>query len=287
MDGTIHWLSTYGKNLWLLSTPFLLHAWWTTYSQQKPQLFHPFPIVFIRSSNETSCYCNHCTLFVFSICGPKQNARSLLKPVSYTVFYALSHGNLHFVLHGSFTNRLFQRFCLVVENFWPIRSSGLKKLPWTAKPRLPVKEHKQLYQKQMSKVTSHFVRGHQTQGNKQCDGYSELWVIPAQLSFATLLTTQGRSNTIRMNSYILPATPDLVHQLFSVTFRWQMYGKRSHMLRFDSKGQRRTTRQNQMDIMNYRAPLRISVQKLFFHWGLFVSCLMITAQRQTCKVGWI
>ena len=51
------------------------------------------------------------------------------------------------------------------------------------------------------------------------DGYSELGVIPAQLSFATLLTTQGRSNIIRMNSYILPATPDLVHQLFSVTFR--------------------------------------------------------------------
>ena len=53
----------------------------------------------------------------------------------------------------------------------------------------------------------------------ETDGYSELGLIPAQLSFATLLTTQGRSNTIRMNSYILPATPDLVHQLFSVTFR--------------------------------------------------------------------
>ena len=99
--------------------------------------------------------------FVFSIRGPKQNARSPLTPVSETVFYLFSHGSLHFVLHGSFNYRLFQRFWLVVEKFWPIRK-WLKKLPWTAKPRLPVKEHKQLYQKQMSKVTSHFVRGHQT-----------------------------------------------------------------------------------------------------------------------------
>ena len=55
--------------------------------------------------------------------------------VSDTVFYALSHGSLHFV-HGSFNNHLFQRFWLVVEKFWPIRK-WLKKLPWTAKPRLP------------------------------------------------------------------------------------------------------------------------------------------------------
>ena len=60
-------------------------------------------------------------LLVFSICGLKQNARSLLTPVSDTVFNALSHGSLHFVLHGRFNNHLFQRFWLVVEKFWPLR----------------------------------------------------------------------------------------------------------------------------------------------------------------------
>ena len=45
-------------------------------------------------------------LFVFSLSDPKQNARSLLTPVSGTVFYALSHGSLGFALHGSFFNHL-------------------------------------------------------------------------------------------------------------------------------------------------------------------------------------
>ena len=51
---------------------------------------------------------NHITpsLFVFSLSDPKQNARSLLTPVSGTVFYALSHGSLAFALHGSFFNHL-------------------------------------------------------------------------------------------------------------------------------------------------------------------------------------
>ena len=43
-------------------------------------------------------------LFVFSKLGPKQNAGSLLTPVSDTVFYALSHGTLGFALHGSSLN---------------------------------------------------------------------------------------------------------------------------------------------------------------------------------------
>ena len=46
------------------------------------------------------------TLFVFSISDPKQNARSLLTPVSGTVFKALSHSSLGFALHGSFFNHL-------------------------------------------------------------------------------------------------------------------------------------------------------------------------------------
>ena len=40
-------------------------------------------------------------LFVFSTIGPKQNARSLLAPVSDPAFHAHSHGSLHFLLHGS------------------------------------------------------------------------------------------------------------------------------------------------------------------------------------------
>ena len=78
----------------------------------------------------------HCSLFVFSINGPKQNARSLLTAVSDPAFYALSHGSKHFVLHGSSNNRLHQGFWLAVEEFWPIRR-WLKKLPWRAKPMLP------------------------------------------------------------------------------------------------------------------------------------------------------
>ena len=42
-------------------------------------------------------------LFVFSISDPKQNARSLLTPVSGTVFYAFSHGSLAFALHAHTT----------------------------------------------------------------------------------------------------------------------------------------------------------------------------------------
>ena len=49
------------------------------------------------------------TLFVFLIDGPKQNAGSLLTPVSQTVFYALSHCTLGFAFHGSLDNLLFQR----------------------------------------------------------------------------------------------------------------------------------------------------------------------------------
>ena len=43
-------------------------------------------------------------LFVFSMVGSKQNAGSLLTPVSDTVFNALSHGTLGFAPHGSYYN---------------------------------------------------------------------------------------------------------------------------------------------------------------------------------------
>ena len=49
-------------------------------------------------------------LFVFTINGPKQNARSLLTPVSDTDFYALLHSSQHVVIHGSPNNYLFQWF---------------------------------------------------------------------------------------------------------------------------------------------------------------------------------
>ena len=72
-------------------------------------------------------------LFVFSINGLKQNARSLLTSISDKDFYPLSSGTLQIVLHGSSNNRLFQWFWLAVEDFQPIRR-WLKKLPWRAKP---------------------------------------------------------------------------------------------------------------------------------------------------------
>ena len=54
------------------------------------------------------------SLFVSSIGGLEQNVNLLLTPVSGTVFHALLHGNMHFVLHGSLVNRLFQIFLLAV-----------------------------------------------------------------------------------------------------------------------------------------------------------------------------
>ena len=44
------------------------------------------------------------SLFVFLKSDPKQNARSLLTPVSDPAFHALSHSSLSFALHGSFFN---------------------------------------------------------------------------------------------------------------------------------------------------------------------------------------
>ena len=55
--------------------------------------------------------------------GLKQNVNSLLTHVSDTIFHALSHGGLHFVLHGSLINRLFQR--LAVEENQPIEKATM------------------------------------------------------------------------------------------------------------------------------------------------------------------
>ena len=48
--------------------------------------------------------CGQMSLFVFLKSDLKQNARSLLTPVSDPAFHALSHGSLSFALHGSFFN---------------------------------------------------------------------------------------------------------------------------------------------------------------------------------------
>ena len=68
------------------------------------------------------------TLFVFSLSDPKQIARSLLTPVSGTIFYALSHGSLGFALHGSFFNHLFigWKYSTANQSLWN-RFGHLKK----------------------------------------------------------------------------------------------------------------------------------------------------------------
>ena len=97
----------------------------------------PF-IRFTKIAKNENCYSRKgsSALFASSMGGLKQNVNSILTHVPDTVFHALSHGSLHFVLHGSLVNRLFQRILLAVEENQPIKK-WLKKLPWRAKPRLP------------------------------------------------------------------------------------------------------------------------------------------------------
>ena len=52
----------------------------------------------------------HCLFF--SIDDPKQNATSLLTPVSNSFFFALSSGTLGFALHGRFDNHLQERILI-------------------------------------------------------------------------------------------------------------------------------------------------------------------------------
>ena len=67
---------------------------------------------------------------------PKQNAGSLLTPVSDAVFYALSHGAPGFALHGSSFNHFLIGGNSSTAN-QTLRNRGLLKLPWKAKPRVP------------------------------------------------------------------------------------------------------------------------------------------------------
>ena len=56
----------------------------------------------IESIEDSSIWCRLFSLFVFSMVGPKQNAGSLLTPVSDTIFDAC--GALGLALHGSYLN---------------------------------------------------------------------------------------------------------------------------------------------------------------------------------------
>ena len=76
-------------------------------------------------------------LFVFLIDGPKQNATSLLTPVSNIVFYALSSGTLGFALHGSSVNHFLIGGNSSTAN-QILSCKWLLKLPWRAKPRVPL-----------------------------------------------------------------------------------------------------------------------------------------------------
>ena len=78
------------------------------------------------------------SLFVFLLSDPKQNARSLLTPVSGTVFYALLHGSFGFALHGSFFNHLLigWKFSIANQSLW---NRWLMELPWRTKYKLPCK----------------------------------------------------------------------------------------------------------------------------------------------------
>ena len=79
----------------------------------------------------------HSALFVFSIDDPKQNATSLLTPVSNIVFYALSSGTLGFALHGSSVNLFLIGGNSSTAN-QILSCKWLLKLPWRAKPRVPL-----------------------------------------------------------------------------------------------------------------------------------------------------
>ena len=76
-------------------------------------------------------------LFVFSIDDPKQNAGSLLTPVSSIVFDALSHGTLGLALRGSYLSHFLIGGNSSTAN-QILSCKWLLKLPWRAKPRVPL-----------------------------------------------------------------------------------------------------------------------------------------------------
>ena len=120
-------------------------------AQPSVQCKKPYPLVETRSNRRIQLYIHRKShlskppqaspwiedspLFVFSIDGPKQNAGSLLTPVSNIDFYALSSGTLGFALHGSSVNHFLIGGYSYTANqiLW---NKWLLKLPWKAKPRV-------------------------------------------------------------------------------------------------------------------------------------------------------
>ena len=85
--------------LWFLSQIYDLDQPGTYITVNNDLLHSRIVMSHIKMQGTTKCT----PLFVFLKSDPKQNARSLLTPVSDPAFHALSHGSLSFALHGSFT----------------------------------------------------------------------------------------------------------------------------------------------------------------------------------------
>ena len=100
----------------------------------------------------------YATVFISDL---KQNARSLLTPVSDQAFLALSNGGLSFALHDSFLTVLL----LVPILQQPIRIFEISgylscygdQNAGKMQPPDHIKEQKNLYRKLVSKLTMHFV----------------------------------------------------------------------------------------------------------------------------------
>ena len=88
-------------------------------------------------------------LFVFLTGDPKQNVNSFMTPFSDSVFYALSHGSLGFVLHGSTINRHCKDSYWLLKNF-DQSENGWKSYHGKQNRGYHVKEHKKLNQKMVS-----------------------------------------------------------------------------------------------------------------------------------------
>ena len=89
------------------------------------------------------------SLTVFFTGDPKQNVNSFMAPVSDSIFKALSHSSLGFVLHGSPINR----HCK--DSYWLLKNFDQSENDWKSyhgkqNRGYPVKEHKKLNQKMVS-----------------------------------------------------------------------------------------------------------------------------------------
>ena len=117
-----------------ISYKVLSSSKFNTKANGKPRLYSHL-IQSIRQIEPPGC--SSISLFVFSIYDPKQNATSLLTPLSNTVFYALLSGTLSFALHGSSLNHFLIGGNSSTAN-QILSCKWLLKLPWRAKLRVPL-----------------------------------------------------------------------------------------------------------------------------------------------------